>query len=193
VNDADNTQNGETTASQPLEERVNNRSQRPTSDAFKAFMAGNWAPAPQVTPARDAVADHAATRRRAISGKFAGLRLVVPAGPLKVRSNDTDYRFRPHSGFAHLTGLGLDHEPDAVLVLEPVEEGTGDDGGNHLATLYFRPLAGRDTEQFYADSRSGEFWIGARPTLAEFEARLGLRTAHLDELEMAITKNVGAP
>ena len=41
--------------------------------------------------------------------------------------------------------------------------GTGDDGGNHRATLYFRPLAGRDSEQFYADSRSGEFWIGARP------------------------------
>ncbi|WP_120520086.1 aminopeptidase P family protein [Arthrobacter celericrescens] len=190
MNDAETTQNS---AAQPLEERVNNRSQRPTSDAFKAFMASNWAPAAQVTPARDAVADHAAARRRAISGKFPGVRLVIPAGPLKVRSNDTDYRFRPHSAFAHLTGLGLDHEPDAVLILEPVEEGTGDDGGNHSAALYFRPLAGRDTEQFYADARSGEFWIGARPTLAEFEARLGLPTAHIDELEVAITKNVGAP
>ncbi|MEZ2388940.1 aminopeptidase P family protein [bacterium RCC_150] len=191
MNDAENTQNGENTAAQPLEERVNNRSQRPTSDAFKAFMASNWAPAPQVIPARDAVADYAARRRRAISEKFPGVRLVVPAGPLKVRSNDCDYRFRPHSAFAHLTGLGLDHEPDAVLVLEPVKEGTGDDAGNHLATLYFRPLAGRDTEQFYGDPRSGEFWIGPRPTLAEFEARLGLKTAHIDEVEVAITKNVG--
>ena len=193
MNDADNTYNGEKTASQPLEERVNNRSQRPSSEAFKAFMASNWAPSPQVTPERDAVADHAARRRRIISGQFKGERLVVPAGPLKVRSNDCDYRFRPHSGFAHLTGLGVDHEPDAVLIFEPVEEGTGDDGGNHRATLYFRPLAGRDSEQFYADSRSGEFWIGARPTLAEFEARLGLPTAHIDELETAVTKNVGAP
>jgi Xaa-Pro aminopeptidase len=193
VNDADNTYNGEKTASQPLEERVNNRSQRPSSEAFKAFMASNWAPSPQVTPERDAVADHAARRRRIISGQFKGERLVVPAGPLKVRSNDCDYRFRPHSGFAHLTGLGVDHEPDAALIFEPVEEGTGDDGGNHRATLYFRPLAGRDSEQFYADSRSGEFWIGARPTLAEFEARLGLPTAHIDELETAVTKNVGAP
>ena len=98
VNDAENTQNS---SSQPLQERVNNRSQRPTSDAFKAFMASNWAPAPQVTPARDAVADHAARRRRTISELFKGERLVVPAGPLKVRSNDCDYRFRPHSGFAH--------------------------------------------------------------------------------------------
>ena len=125
--------------------------------------------------------------------QFKGERLVIPAGPLKVRSNDCDYRFRPHSGFAHLTGLGVDHEPDAVLILEPVAEGKGDDGGNHRATLYFRPLAGRDTEQFYADSRSGEFWIGARPTLAEFKARLGLDTADIGELELAITKNVGAP
>ena len=193
MNDADNAYNGETPSNQPLEERVNNRSQRPSSDAFKAFMASNWAPSAQELPDRDAVADHAAKRRRTISGLFKGERLVIPAGPLKVRSNDCDYRFRPHSGFAHLTGLGLDHEPDAVLILEPVEEGKGDDGGNHRATLYFRPLAGRDTEQFYADSRSGEFWIGARPTLAEFERRLGLATAHIDQLELAITKNVGAP
>ena len=190
MNDADNTS---ASASQPLDERVNNRSQRPSSDAFKAFMASNWAPSSQEVPLRDDVAGYAAARRRAISAQFKGERLVLPAGPLKVRSNDCDYRFRPHSGFAHLTGLGLDHEPDAVLILDPVAEGKGDDGGNHRATLYFRPLAGRDTEQFYADSRSGEFWIGARPTLAEFEARLGLATAHIDQLEAAITKDVGAP
>jgi Xaa-Pro aminopeptidase len=178
---------------QPLEERVNNRSHRPNSDAFRTFMASNWAPAPTDLPARADVADHAARRRRAISEQFAGERLVIPAGPLKVRSNDCDYRFRPHSAFAHLTGLGLDHEPDAVLVLEPVAEGTGDDGGNHHASLYFRPLAGRDTTQFYADSRSGEFWIGPRPTLAEFKALLGLDTQDISELEVAITKNVGEP
>lgn len=193
MNDPKNTLQGENTESQPLEDRVNNRSQRPGSAAFKAFMASNWAPANQEVPARQTVADHAAARRRSISELFKGERLVVPAGAPKVRSNDCDYRFRPHSGFAHLTGLGLDHEPDAVLIFEPVEEGTGDDGGSHHVRLYFRPLAGRDTEQFYADSRSGEFWIGARPTLADFKARLGIDTAHLDELEMAITKNVGAP
>ncbi|HEY8293803.1 MAG TPA: aminopeptidase P family protein [Micrococcaceae bacterium] len=180
-------------AEQPIEDRVNNRSQRPDSSAFREFMAANWAPASQELPARDAVADYAAARRLAISTQFKGERLILPAGPLKVRSNDTDYRFRPHSAFAHLTGLGVDHEPDAVLVFEPAEEGTGDGGGHHHATLYFRPLAGRDTEQFYADSRSGEFWIGPRPTLDEFAAKLGLATAHLAELEIAITKNVGDP
>ncbi|MEZ2370634.1 aminopeptidase P family protein [Arthrobacter sp. RCC_34] len=189
MNDAEHTTDAST---QPLEDRVNNRSQRPSSDAFKAFMAGSWAPASQELPAEEAVAAHAARRRRAISDQFKGERLVIPAGPHKVRSNDTDYRFRPHSAFAHLTGLGVDHEPDAVLILEPTDDGQGDDGGHHHATLYFRPMAGRDTEQFYADARSGEFWIGPRPSLADLKARLDLATAHLDELEVAITKNVGA-
>lgn len=125
---------------QPIEDRVNNRSQRPDSEAFRSFMSSSWAPASQQLPDQAAVAEHAARRRRAISDQFKGERLVLPAGPLKVRSNDTDYMFRPHSAFAHLTGLGVDHEPDAVLVLEPADEGTGDDGGNHRATLYFRPL-----------------------------------------------------
>ncbi|WP_444531014.1 aminopeptidase P family protein [Specibacter sp. AOP5-B1-6] len=179
------------TSEQPLEERVNNRSQRPDSDAFRTFMAANWEPSSAELPARAEVADHAARRRRAISEQFKTERLVIPAGPLKVRSNDCDYRFRPHSAFAHLTGLGVDHEPDAVLVLDPVAEGEGDDGGHHRATLYFRPMAGRDTKAFYADARSGEFWIGRRPTLAEFQAQLGLPTADVTELEVAITKNVG--
>ncbi len=185
--------NTDPSSEQPLEDRVNNRSQRPSSDAFRTFMAANWAPSATGLPARDAVADHAAHRRRAISAQFPGERLVIPAGPLKVRSNDCDYRFRPHSAFAHLTGLGVDHEPDAVLVMDPVAEGEGHDGGNHLATLFFRPMAGRDSKEFYADARSGEFWIGARPTLPEFEAKLGLPTADITGLEVAVTKNVGEP
>ena len=62
---------------------------------------------------------------------------MIGAGGLKTRSNDTDFRFRPHSAFAHLTGLGTDREPDAVLVLEPTDAG-------HDATLYFKPRAPRD-------------------------------------------------
>lgn len=177
---------------QQLKDRVNNRSQRPTSQAFKDFMASHWAPAAQQEFHRDHVADYTIQRRREVSAQFAGERLVVPAGPLKVRSNDTDYRFRPHSAFAHLTGLGVDHEPNAVLVFEPVDEGEGDDGTNHEVTLYFKPMAGRDTEEFYADARYGEFWIGPRPGLEEFGTRLGIRTKDLDELEVAVTKNAGA-
>ena len=163
----------------------------PKASAFTEFIAANWAPAEDDGYTREPVADYAAERRAKISKAFPGERLVLPAGPLKVRSNDCDYRFRPHSAFAHQTGLGIDHEPDAVLIFEPVEEGTGDNGSNHEVTLYFRPLAGRDTTEFYADARYGEFWVGPRPTLKEFSERFGLRTRDLSELEVAITKNAG--
>ncbi len=180
-----------TGSDQPLEERVNNRSQRPNSEAFKTFMASSWAADTSELPGNDAVAPFAAARRAAVSARFPGERLVIPAGPRKVRSNDTDYRFRPHSGFAHLTGLGLDHEPDAVLIMEPAAEGAGDNGSNHQATLYFSPMAGRDSEEFYSSASTGEFWIGPRPTLPLLQARLGLKTADLSGLEVAITKNAG--
>lgn len=178
-------------AAQPLSDRVENRSQRPDSAAFQQFMASQWAEAEPTEVERAPVADFAAERRRRISERFPGERLVLPAGPLKVRSNDTDYRFRPHSAFAHLTGLGVDHEPDAVLVLEPVQEGAGDDGGHHEATLYFHPMAGRDSKEFYADAKNGEFWVGPRPTLEELGAAYGLRTRDLGGLEDAVTKNAG--
>ena len=179
---------------QPLEDRVNNRSMKPNSDAFKEFMAANWEQPQDSGVTRLASADHAAARRARISERFPGERLVIPAGPYKVRSNDTDYRFRPHSAFAHLTGLGLDHEPDAVLVMEPTEAGAGENGSGHTATLYFRPMAGRDTAEFYSDARSGEFWIGPRPTLESLSTMTGLPTGHMDQaLEDAITENAGDP
>src|SRR6476661_8801065 len=168
------------------EEQKNSPSRKPpTTDEFRAFVASGWAPrSTEVTP-RSEVADHAARRRDAVSAAFPGERLVVPAGGLKVRSNDCDYVFRPHSAFAHLTGLGADREPDAVLVLEPT-----DDGG-HEAVLFFRPLAGRDTEEFFGDSRYGEFWVGARPSLADLEAELGLTARHIDEFKDAVAKDAG--
>ena len=190
---ADTSGLGELSEGQPLDDRVNNRSQKPSNEAYKAFMATGWAEDDAELPARAEVAPYAAKRRRALSERFPGERLVIPAGPLKVRSNDTDYRFRPHSGFAHLTGLGLDQEPDAILVMEPVEPGTGDDGGNHTAVLYFRPLAGTDSEEFYSNARYGAFWIGSRLGLEQVSALLDLPTRHLDEVETAITSNVGDP
>ena len=172
------------TDKQPLEDRVNNRSQRPESAAFREFIAANWAEPDGALPPQMEAAPYAAARREVLSTRFPGERLVIPAGELVVRSNDTDYRFRPHSAFAHLTGLGTDEEPGAVLVLEPTETG-------HDATLYFRPAAAKDTEEFFADSRYGELWVGVRPTLEEMSARTGLPTAHSDELADAISKDAG--
>jgi Xaa-Pro aminopeptidase len=105
---------------------------------------------------------------------YTGKRLLIPAGAAKVRSNDTDYPYRAHSTFAHLTGWGSDSEPDAVLVMEPTANG-------HQSTLYFRERAGRDSDEFYANSDIGEFWIGPRPSLTQVAGDLGIATKDLAE------------
>jgi Xaa-Pro aminopeptidase len=161
---------------------------RPTSPAFREFIVSGWAPRSEALPEQAAVAPYAAQRRATLSARFPGERLVIPAGGLKVRSNDTDYEFRPHSAFAYLTGLGADREPDAVLVMEPRPE---EDGGGHEARLYFMPLGPREGEEFFADSRYGEFWVGARPTLEAMHAELDLATAHISELDAALSKDLG--
>jgi Xaa-Pro aminopeptidase len=158
---------------------------RPTTEELRAFIAEDWAPRTATVTGQTEAARYAAARRDAVSAAFPGDRLVVPAGGLKVRSNDTDYVFRPHSAFAHLTGLGGDREPDAVLVMEPRDDGT------HEAVLYFRPLAGRDSDEFFADTRYGEFWVGARPTIEDIELELGVSGRHLDELPDAVVKDSG--
>ncbi|MGB2936353.1 MAG: aminopeptidase P family protein [Nostocoides sp.] len=155
---------------------------RVTTDEFRAFVTTGWAPRSDAPPARSPAADYAARRRAALSAAYPGQRLVVPAGGLKVRSNDCDYVFRPHTAFAYLTGLGADREPDAVLVLEPNAHG-------HDAILYFRPLATRDSDEFFGDARYGEFWVGPRPSLADIEAELGLSAAHIDGFLDAATKD----
>ena len=47
--------------------------------------------------------------------------------------------------------------------------------GGHDAVLFFSPRAERDTEEFYADARYGELWVGVRPTLEEISALTGIR------------------
>ena len=156
--------------------------QIPFSDAFKKFIIEGWASYSTQLPNRLPAAAWARRRRERVSSQFPGERLVIPAGGLKVRSNDTDYRFRPHSAFAHLSGLGTDREPDAVLVLEPTDSG-------HDATLYFKPRAPRDSEEFYADSRFGELWVGRRPSLAEMSELCDILCAPISDLPAQLRKN----
>jgi len=160
----------------------------PFSEAFKQFICVDWEPYSDVMPDQLPASKAAPARRQAISAQFPGDRLVIPAGGLKVRSNDTDYRFRPHSAFAHLTGLGTDREPESVLVLEPVDTENGPSAG-HEATLYFKPRAPRTDEEFYANARYGEMWVGQRESLEEMSALTGLRCAPIDDLADALAKN----
>jgi Xaa-Pro aminopeptidase len=147
---------------------------QPFPQGFLDTISTGWAERPETLPAPRAQAPYAAKRRAALSAVFPGKRLVIPAGSLKQRSNDTDYPFRAHSAFAHLTGWAADAEPDSLLVFEPTADG-------HDVTLYFRERADRTTSEFYSDATIGEFWIGPRPALAGVAADLGLATAHLDD------------
>jgi Xaa-Pro aminopeptidase len=163
----------------PAPRATSNRSTTPVSDTFKDYIASNWAERTDAVPAPREQAPFAAARRDRLSAMYPGKRLIVPAGAAKVRSNDTDYPYRAHSAFAHLTGWGSDSEPDSVLVLEPTAAG-------HEATLYFRERAGRDSDEFYANPQIGEFWIGARPSLAQVAGDLGLATKGIADFDAVL-------
>jgi Xaa-Pro aminopeptidase len=156
--------------------------QIPFSERFKEFIPTGWAPYDQTLPAPLPATHWTAARRARLAQVFPGERIVIPAGGLRVRSNDTDHRFRPHSAFAHLTGLGTDREPDAVLVLEPTDAGIS-------PTLYFSPRAARTDEEFYSSPRYGEMWVGQRESLDEMEAMAQLACAPISALPEALAKN----
>ncbi|GGS14903.1 Xaa-Pro aminopeptidase 1 [Streptomyces aureoverticillatus] len=147
----------------------------PVSPEFAAFMAADWAASPLPDDIRLPVADLTPARRARLSARFPGERLVIPAGELRVRSNDCDYRFRPHSAYAWLTGLTGEEQAGHVLILEP------DGPHRHEAVLHVRPRSPRVGEEFYRDRRYGEFWVGRRPDLSEAERMTGIRCARLDD------------
>src|SRR5262249_35970855 len=94
-------------------------------EAFRELMRQGWLDLP-LTVSRHTAADHHARRRGAVAAALPGEFLVIPAGRMKIRANDSAYPFRPGSDFVWLTG---NQEPGAVLVIDP-------DGGS---TLYVRP------------------------------------------------------
>ncbi|MBB6343845.1 aminopeptidase P family protein [Nonomuraea muscovyensis] len=156
-----------------MTERLNTGSHDlPITDELAAFMRTGWADTRRAEVSPLPIAPWAAKRRAALAARFPGERLVVPSGTLKVRSNDWDYPFRPHSAFSYLTGAG---EPGEVLVVEPSGE----------ATLYVRPRSPREEgQEFYRDRRYGEFWVGRRPDLAEAAELYQVECAHLRDLDL---------
>lgn len=141
--------------------------QVPASDALIEFMREGWADGDDpVEPL--AIVPWARARREALSRRFAGERIVVPAGGLKPRANDTDYRFRVDTAHVYLTG---NQSSDAVLVI--------DDGE---ATLFFRPRHAKSDDAFWRDGRYGEAWAGRRRSLAEAEEIFGISCRHIYDL-----------
>src|SRR3954454_19318917 len=152
------------------------------SPKLRAFMNSGWADSERHDGTLSDVGGWGAKRRDALSQAFPGERLVIPAGTYKVRSNDTDYVFRPHTDYVWLTG---NQTSDAVLVLEP----NGTTG--HDAVLYFRPRSDRsEGEEFWRDRMYGELWAGRRPSLTETAKEYGIETRHLDSLAGALKNDV---
>lgn len=153
------------------------RAHDPTpSDAYAALMKTGWAHTPLHGVTTAPAVPWCVVRRDALSEAFPGIRLIIPAGNFKVRSNDSDYNFRPHSAFAYYTGVaGVEATADAVLVMEPT-------GAGHQPLLFINPRSTRDTDAFYRDARYGELWVGRRFTTEEAEARYEIETRHLDVL-----------
>ena len=162
---------------QPVKARVNNRSRTPHSAEFMNFIGSGWAGDRRTDPKRLEVAKYAAGRRLKVSQAFKGSVIFIEAGSLKTRSNDTDYRFRAHSAFAHLTGWGAATVPDSVLVIDARKR-------NVKEYLYLRPTAGRNTEEFFANPQIGEFWVGARPSLKHVSALLDIETRDIANLKV---------
>ncbi|MFE7672512.1 aminopeptidase P family protein [Streptomyces albidoflavus] len=164
---------------QPIKQRKNGLYPA-LSDELAENMTQGWADTElhDLRPIEQAA--ETAGRRAALSARFPGERLVVPAGNLKTRSNDTEYAFRSSVEYAYLTG---DQTEDGVLVLEPTEAG-------HEATIYLLPRSNRENGEFWLDGQ-GELWVGRRHSLTEAEQLLGLPAKDVRELAGALAEATG--
>jgi Xaa-Pro aminopeptidase len=88
---------------------------------------------------------------------------ILPASPVRTRSNDTDYKYRPNSDLFYLTGFG---EPEAVAVIAPGHP-------EHELVHFVRP---RNPER--------EIWDGRRAGVEGALATYGADAAYpIDELD----------
>ncbi|WP_351230664.1 aminopeptidase P family protein [Streptomyces sp. NPDC002133] len=167
------------TEEQPIKQRKNGLYPG-VSDELAENMKSGWADTELHGLEPIAQAAHTARRRAALSARFPGERLVVPAGNLRTRSNDTEYAFRASTEYAYLTG---DQTHDGVLVLEPTKNG-------HEATVYLLPRSDRENGEFWLDGQ-GELWVGRRHSLTEAEQLLGIPAKDVRELPQQLREATG--
>ena len=170
MNSANNSNNNE----EALEVRTHDI---PVADAMTEFMKAGWAPSPLTGVTPHPSIPFTKIRREKLSKQYPGSRLIFPSGSLKVRSNDSDYPFRAHSAYSWFTGIvASDCVPDSLFVMEP-------NGAGHDALLFIHPRSPRDNDEFYKNTRHGEFWIGRRMTLEETETKYALKVHQIESIE----------
>ena len=156
----------------------------PTQDAMSEFMKTGWAADEEEIISAHPVTAYTKLRREKLSKKYLGKRLIFPAGSLKVRSNDTDYPFRAHSAFAWITGvIASDTVPDSVFIMEPAGDG-------HEPYLFVHPRSSRDSDQFYKNTRYGEFWIGKRLSLNQTQSKYQITVRELEQIESFLANKI---
>ena len=149
----------------------------PIADAMVEFMKVGWAPSPLDGVTAHPSIPYTKIRRDKVSKQFVGKRLIFPSGSLKVRSNDSDYQFRAHSAFSWFTGIvASDCVPDSLFIMEPTADG-------HQGLLFIHPRSPRDNDEFYKNTRYGEFWVGRRMTLDETETKYALQVKQIESIE----------
>ena len=149
----------------------------PIADAMVEFMKVGWAPSPLDGVTAHPSIPYTKIRRDKVSKQFVGKRLIFPSGSLKVRSNDSDYQFRAHSAFSWFTGIvASDCVPDSLFIMEPTADG-------HQGLLFIHPRSPRDNNEFYKNTRYGEFWVGRRMTLDETETKYALQVKQIESIE----------
>lgn len=134
--------------------------------ALETFLLGGWRPYDPTPPEPLPEVASFQARRKRLSELYPQDVLVIPTGHEKVRVNDTNFRFRPGSDFAYLTG---NHEADCVLIMEPVD-------GGHRDVLYVEHVS-RDDISFFNDRNKGELWVGRRLGVAHSQVRYGVDEA----------------
>jgi Xaa-Pro aminopeptidase len=140
---------------------------------FRAHVRHSWGPGDRDVRLHEGAAKAAAAHRERLSAALPGQRIAVASGWAPVRSNDSDYGFRPDSDFSWLTGCAAE---GAVLVMRP----------NGEAELFLHEPAGPEDPDFFANARDGELWIGPVPGLDQWSDALGLRCRPIDQLASAL-------
>ncbi|WNM36291.1 aminopeptidase P family protein [Streptomyces sp. Li-HN-5-11] len=169
----------ETESEEPIKQRKNGLYPG-VSDELAENMKSGWADTELRGLEPVEQAEHTARRRAALSARFPGERLVIPAGNLKTRSNDTEYPFRSSVEYAYLTG---DQTEDGVLVLEPTTDG-------HTETIHLLPRSNRENGEFWL-SGQGELWVGRRHSLAEAGRLYGIPAEDVRELPEKLKQATG--
>jgi len=140
---------------------------------FRDHVQHGWGAADRTVHLVAGAAEAAADHRELLRAALPGARIAVASGWAPVRSNDSDYDFRPDSDFSWLTGCTAE---GAVLVLHP-------DGD---AELFLRQPAGPAEPDFFANARDGELWIGPVAGPAQWSAATGLRCRPVHDLPAAL-------